>query len=382
MNNKHKLKRNSMNKSRNKSRNKSSSRNSIKTYRRSQKKNSKKKSLKISRKRSKTRVASPKRVSFTIPDVYTPYKMQKTEIEPVKSVQKTEIEPIKSLIEPIKMNDQIDIEPIKTIKTIQKIEAIKQLNFALCVTHNGRLKLIMRKFLEIIKPDIQDDNYLNLVNNTKSFKNCAIIHMTSTFIEVFNNETRNVLYTYSKSCNLLQNLEIVFVRHGQGFHNIHSGFSKLTHFFEKDPKLTPLGIEQANTAGKIISKEIIQNRIGMNYILMASELSRTQQTMSEIIPYIKNIDNKPVYIINCIFEIGDIPGTSIIPENTPTCNRKSYMNKTEKNNCIEVKNKSGDVYNLLWLEPNKYDCWNEVFQSILYDIKLILENKAIIINRI
>jgi len=375
MNNKHKLKRNSMSKS--------SSRNSIKTYSRSQKRNSKrnKKSLKISRKRSKTRVLSPKRVTFTIPDVYTPYKMQKTEIEPVKSVQKTEIEPIKSLIEPIKMNDKIDIEPIKTIQKIES-EVNKQLNFALCVTHNGRLKLIMRKFLEIIKPDIQDDNYLNLVNNTKSFKNCAIIHMTSTFIEVFNNETRNVFYTYSKSCNLLQNLEIVFVRHGQGFHNIHSGFSKLTHFFEKDPKLTPLGIEQANTAGKIISKEIIQNRIGMNYILMASELSRTQQTISEIIPYIKNIDNKPVYIINCIFEIGDIPGTSIIPENTPTCNRKSYMNKTEKNNCNEVKNKSGNVYNLLWLEPNKYDCWNEVFQSVLYDINLILENKAIIINRI
>lgn len=369
---KHKLKRNSMSKSR--------SRNSIKTNSRSQKRN-KKKSLKNSRKRSKTRVASPKRVRFSNNDVYTPYKIQKTEIEPVKSVQKTENEPIKSLIEPIKVNDKIDIEPIKTIQKIES-EVIKQLNFALCVTHNGRLKLIMRKFLEIIKPDIQDDNYLNLVNNTKSFKNCAIIHMTSTFIEVFNNETRNVFYTYSKSCNLLQNLEIVFVRHGQGFHNIHSGFSKLTHFFEKDPKLTPLGIEQANTAGKIISKEIIQNRIGMNYILMASELSRTQQTISEIIPYIKNIDNKPVYIINCIFEIGDIPGTSIIPENTPTCNRKSYMNKTEKNNCNEVKNKTGNVYNLLWIEPNKYDCWNEVFQSVLYDINLILENKAIIINRI
>ena len=374
---KHKLKRNSMSKSRNKS----SSRNSIKSYSRSRKRNSKKKSLKNSRKRSNKHTVSPKRVSFTIPDVYTPYKMQKTEIDPGKSVQKTEIEPIKSLFEPIKMNDKIDIEPIKTIQKIES-EVIKQLNFALCVTHNGRLKLIMRKFLEIIKPDIQDDNYLNLVNNTKSFKNCAIIHMTSTFIEVFNNETRNVFYTYSKSCNLLQNLEIVFVRHGQGLHNIHSGFSKLTHFFEKDPKLTPLGIEQANTAGKIISKEIIQNRIGMNYILMASELSRTQQTMSEIIPYIKNIDNKPVYIINCIFEIGDIPGTSIIPENTPTCNRKSYINKTEKNNCNEVKNKSGNVYNLLWLEPNKYDCWNEVFQSVLYDINLILENKAIIINKI
>jgi len=279
------------------------------------------------------------------------------------------------------MNQQVDIEPVKITQKIES-EVIKQLNFALCVTHNGRLKLIMRKFLEIIKPEIQDDNYLNLVNNTKSFKNCAIIHMTSTFIEVFNNETRNVYYTYNRSCDLLENLEIVFVRHGQGFHNIHSGFSKLTHFFEKDPKLTPLGIEQANTAGKIISKEIIQNRIGLNYILMASELSRTQQTISEIIPYIKNAENKPVYIINCIFEIGDIPGTSIIPENTSTCNRKSYMNKTEKNNCNEVKNKSGSVYNLLWLEPNKYDCWNEVFQSVLYDIKLILENKAIIINKV
>jgi len=304
-------------------------------------------------------------------------KQEEVKQEEVKQEEVKQEEVKSELVKP----EEIKLETTSNAVKENDNKSNSKIDFILCVTHNGRLKQLISSFIKLIKPVKVDKNYLTLVKNTKSFQNCAIVHITPTFIEVLNNDKSDVYYKYDKEYSLLNGKEIVFVRHGQGTHNLNkSTFAKLSHFFEKDPKLTPLGIEQAKKAGSIIINKIIDNRSNLNFIFTSSELSRTQQTISEIIPYITNNIVIPIYIVNCIFEIGDIPGTALVPENTSTCNRKSYMNHTEKNNCNEVKNSSGVLYKLKWLSTNQYNCGSDAFSSLLYDVNLILQGDMQIIN--
>ena len=289
-----------------------------------------------------------------------------------------------------KSENEIEMKEIRnTIDEDLPDQDQKSKTIAIICTHNGRLKQIMRNFRSNLcsSKDVSD-----FIKHTSSFENCAIVHITSSQLRIYNKDEN----TYNFQNHLdISDLEIFLVRHGQGTHNLHKGIDKTKHFFEKDPMLTEEGINQAQSAGNKIKdkiKDIIQANSPIKYIFGASELTRTQQTVAEISKVVKP-DNKDIYVLNCIYEIGNIPGTEFIPENTGTCSRifNTVSNcKNVRNHTIAIpevvvddnpkKNVLYNEFNLHWLPLGKYNCKTETFQSILDEIGIVNkldENKKI-----
>ncbi len=111
---------------------------------------------------------------------------------------------------------------------------------------------------------------------------------------------------------LPQNINILLIRHAQGFHNLNNTlFKKIAAINNneilKDPQLTDLGIKQAANAGVFLKNNYPY--IFTNTVFFCSILLRTRETMSLILKELKLFGTE-VYILPSSHEISNF----IVPE--------------------------------------------------------------------
>jgi phosphohistidine phosphatase SixA len=173
------------------------------------------------------------------------------------------------------------------------------MNIIICGTHTNRLKCF---FNYINKSTIKNKKFNNCAI-IKCFKNNNILNFNMIYngdndnpnnwtIEEFNN------MSFSAYISIPDYTEIYLIRHGMGFHNQ----SIINNLIYKDAKLNDIGINQAINCGKFLNRYFENySKYPINYVMIASHLIRTQQTISLIIKQL-NI-NKPIIIAPCTHEI-------------------------------------------------------------------------------
>ena len=257
-------------------------------------------------------------------------------------------------------------------------------NVAVVVTHHNRLKILIKQYLknEKIVPD--DPRKIK-------FKNCAIVHVKNSGITIYNPVEvfdksliyPNIIEIDKKNCNIdllpEDNTEIIYVRHGKSLYNEAKRKNEYLIQIKKqfnnkyrDAPLIEEGIIQAKSAGLQV-KKIISEITGIKkYIFAASDLYRTQQTISEIINIIEPFSNPIIYVINCIFEFP----IYLSPENRSLCNRRSdKLISSGNRDCNFVKSSNGNIYFLKWYKK-KYDCSNDkIYTKISSSIPIVINEQ-------
>lgn len=256
------------------------------------------------------------------------------------------------------------------------------INFAFISSHDNRIQCLLN--------NIYNNNIKNNVKN-KRIKNCAImkVYLTKqnnnlyykikmiyegeidtkledaqTFwtLNDFNANYKQYLYNQEIIDVLYKNkLTIFIIRHGKGIHNINMKERKilgikdlfasfftlnnnysLSHPFF-DANLTSIGIQQAINAGNALkiyllkkyNKNNISDILNNNYIICASKLYRTRQTIAYVMSQL--INNMNIIILPCINEVSVIEKNGVCNNNNFK-DRLAYENQT---NC-NIKEKRAD----------------------------------------
>jgi hypothetical protein len=249
------------------------------------------------------------------------------------------------------------------------------------VTHQKWLECFLTAFLE--------DKYKT---TKKKFKNCMCLCISRSLLSgsikvtivcegfLDPNDTKKdpLLYfntlefnSHDYKCNLIhskclpQNTTMMFVRHGNGFHNPETGIlgllkKNLQRGIYKDALLTDLGKEQAEQASVAILRHlstilrdlstITGSRVNHCVYFCASILRRAIQTSSILLSrllicresYCTGItSDHSVYVFYNINEVVNCDGNTgtLNPENTPTCKRAGVIGE---NDCSTMTVNSGD----------------------------------------
>lgn len=241
------------------------------------------------------------------------------------------------------------------------------------VTHQKWLECFLTVFLE--------DKYKT---TKKKFKNCMCLCISRSllsgsikvtmvcegFLDLNDTKKDPFLYfntlefnSHDYKCNpihsncLPQNTTMMFVRHGNGFHNPETGIlgllkKNLQRGIYKDALLTDLGKEQAEQASVAILRHlstITGSRVNHCVYFCASILRRAIQTSSILLSrllicresYCTGITSDlSVYVFYNINEVVNCDGNTgtLNPENTPTCKRAGITVGTDCNKMTD----SGD----------------------------------------
>jgi bisphosphoglycerate-dependent phosphoglycerate mutase len=129
----------------------------------------------------------------------------------------------------------------------------------------------------------------------------------------------------------------------------------------KDAQLDEEGFYQAQRAGKFLKGYLYYNS-NINLYFMASNLTRTQQTIGMIMKELNYINNS-IYIVPCIHELinsgdGECDSSLLqyvpVASNTPTCNKDLLMDKSSR--CYQLKNEYFDIkINWVYYYYNNYN---------------------------
>ena len=246
-----------------------------------------------------------------------------------------------------------------------------------------------------------DDYFLNF-NINKRFMNCAILVMNTVMnnpseINIkliyrgesdINEQRDNTLYYDIDEFNNLNlkstkliippGLNIYFIRHAQGFHNLNNTILKKIDSISKqnilrDPQLTLIGNEQAKRTGQFLLNNIPD--ITKKTLYFCSILLRTRETISNILSEL-NIVNQNIYVLPCSHEISNfkLPESFIINNGkciNKVCNRLVYK-------CDMISSKNG-VHKFIWdyfskiknNKDNKCSQTNMVYESYLMYASII-----------
>jgi len=285
------------------------------------------------------------------------------------------------------------------------------INFAFISSHDNRIQCLLNSLLRLKNCAILKVSLIDYKSNNNYYKIKMIYEgeiegeiegeKADTFwiLKSFNKNYNYNIYNKDISKFLFKNqLTIFIIRHGQGIHNIDINKRKILEikdFFSSfftlnnnyninhqffDANLTSIGIKQSINAGKVLKQYLLKkykvNNINQilnnNYIICASKLYRTQQTILYIMSEIININNIKIFILPCINEISIIDNNGMCSnnnfkdrlsyENQTLCDNK---NKRLKNKCIDNKIIDWSYYDSL-LKKTKNSCINKnIIESVL-----------------
>ena len=248
------------------------------------------------------------------------------------------------------------------------------------------------------------NNYFDNFNINKRFMNCGILLMNA---NINNHKEINIKLVYRgesdinekrepslyydidefnnlnlKSTKLIipVGLNIYFIRHAQGFHNLNNTIIKKLDsikkkYILKDPQLTLIGNEQAKRTGQFLLNNI--PNITIKTLYMCSILLRTRETISNILSEL-NIFNQDIYVLPCSHEISNFK----LPENF-IINSGKCINKVSNRfvyKCDVITSKNG-VHRFIWdyFSKIKKDNDNKCSQTnMVYEAYLLY---ALIINK-
>ncbi len=269
------------------------------------------------------------------------------------------------------------------------------INNIVITSHSKRI----RKFI---------DDYFPNFNKNKRIMNCGILLLSN---DIYNDNIVNIKMIYqgesdpqenrkkenyytpddfnnlnltSKTLIIPPNINIILIRHAQGYHNLNNTlFKKImainNNEILKDPQLTDVGIKQASNAGIFLKNNypFILN----NSIFCCSILLRTRETMSLILKELNifgstnminldnNINNQQIYVLPSSHEISNF----IMPEKfvikTGQCNNKVTNRLLYK--CDFINHDDG-IHNFNWDYYSKYKNNNSLKHiNMIYESYLI-----------
>jgi uncharacterized CHY-type Zn-finger protein len=242
----------------------------------------------------------------------------------------------------------------KYIKYKNKYFKLKQLiggankNIIIVATHSYRLQCILNE-MRVNSIDKYQSTQI------KRFKNCAVVRVyrdtdhascSNTCVEIifqgiytgiidpkdtshFEKADVNkvILKLNNPNYAIPENVEIYFIRHGEGVHNI----DKKPDDVLLDAELTLDGNKQALEAGDVLNKYFTTDKyVNSKYYYCASDLHRTHETIGNI-KHILNKNNKgnasePIFVVSCVHEITPNKHETIVTE--PNCDNPTNLAKT------------------------------------------------------